>query len=78
MDILSDGRDGVSNLFILDLNLPKVAGFGVLKYIKARPKLSSIAIVVLTGSLRKEDENRSRELGATDIASNRRQLKRWR
>jgi len=66
LDILMDGQYNAADLVILDLNLPKVDGFEVLKYMKARPKLNSIPVVVMTGSLRKEDEKRSRELGATD------------
>jgi DNA-binding response OmpR family regulator len=66
LDILSDGQDNVPDLVILDLNLPRVDGFGVLKYMKARQKLSSIPVVVMTGSLRTEDEKMSRELGAAD------------
>jgi CheY-like chemotaxis protein len=66
LDILVAGRNGVPGLVILDLNLPKVDGFGVLRYMNEKPTLSSIPVVVMTGSLRKEDEKRSRELGAVD------------
>jgi two-component system response regulator len=37
-------------LFILDLNLPKVNGMDVLKYLKKNPKFSAIPVVVLSTS----------------------------
>lgn len=66
LDVLSDGRGILPDLVILDLNLPKVDGFDVLKYMKARQKLNPIPVVVMTGSSRIEDEKRSRQLGAAD------------
>ena len=54
------------DLVILDLNLPKVGGFDVLKAMKADDELRSIMVVVMTGSLRAEDEVRARSMGATD------------
>ena len=66
LDIMSDGQDDVPDMVILDLNLPRVDGFDVLRYMRAKDTLSSIPVMVMTGSLRLEDEKRSRELGATD------------
>ncbi len=66
LDILKNIRNGKPGLVILDLNLPKVNGFEVLTYIKSSQTLRSIPVVVMTGSLRGEDEQRSRELGAID------------
>jgi two-component system response regulator len=37
-------------LFILDLNLPKVNGMDVLKYLKKNPKFQTIPVVVLSTS----------------------------
>jgi CheY-like chemotaxis protein len=59
-------KSGTPNLVILDLNLPKINGFEVLSYMKASPTLALIPVVVMTGSLRSEDEQRSREMGAVD------------
>ena len=69
LDILKNIRNGKPGLVILDLNLPKVNGFEVLTYIKSSQTLRSIPVVVMTGSLRGEDEQRSRELAASTIAS---------
>ena len=54
------------DLVILDLNLPKVNGFDVLSYMKTKPELRSIPVVIMTGSLNKDDEERARCIGITD------------
>jgi CheY-like chemotaxis protein len=64
--MLEAQRDGHPSLVILDLNLPKINGFEVLSFMKSSQSLSLIPVVVMTGSLRSEDEQRSRELGAVD------------
>jgi chemotaxis family two-component system response regulator Rcp1 len=66
LNILKAKQNGSPNLVILDLNLPKINGFEVLSYMKASPTLALIPVVVMTGSLRSEDEQRSREMGALD------------
>ncbi len=47
-DIIEDQPE--IGLFILDLNLPKVNGMEVLKYLKENPKFSAIPVVVLSTS----------------------------
>lgn len=54
---------------ILDLNLPRVHGFEILASMKATPELRSIPVVVLTGSLNREDEVRARGMGAADYCN---------
>jgi len=66
LNILKEGQSGAPGLIILDLNLPKVNGFEVLRFMKSSPSLRSIPVIVMTGSLRGEDEQTSRELGAVD------------
>lgn len=66
LNILKEGQSGAPNLMILDLNLPKVNGFEVLRFMKSSPGLRAIPVIVMTGSLRREDEQMSRELGAVD------------
>ncbi len=52
------------NLILLDLNLPRVDGFDVLRTVKSDPRLQSIPIVVLTTSERDEDISTCYALGA--------------
>jgi CheY-like chemotaxis protein len=70
LDLLRENDGGSTGpppaLIILDLNLPKVKGFDVLRHIKSTPMLRSIPVVVMTGSLRKEDEVKARTMGAAD------------
>jgi len=51
------------DLFLLDLNMPKVDGREVLEEIKDVKKLSNMRIVVLTTSQQEEDILRSYDLG---------------
>jgi len=54
-------RPGV---LILDINLPKVDGFKILKEIKQTPGLKRMPVVVLTSSSREEDMAQCYDLGA--------------
>jgi CheY-like chemotaxis protein len=52
---------------LLDLNLPEVPGFEVLKWIRAHPDYSALPVVVFTSSARDEDRERARALGANEF-----------
>ncbi len=52
---------------LLDLNLPEVHGFEVLKWIRAHPSHHELPVVVFTSSAREEDCDRSRLLGANEF-----------
>jgi CheY-like chemotaxis protein len=52
------------DLIILDLFMPEVDGFALLNWIRKRPALTEIPVVVLTSSGRRDDETRARWLGA--------------
>ncbi len=66
VSVMMEGRERTPDLIILDLNLPRMNGFDVLAFMKAESSLGSIPVIVMTGSLRKEDEVRARSLGAAD------------
>lgn len=51
---------------LLDLNLPEVHGFEVLKWIRGQPAHSALPVVVFTSSAREEDRQRAELLGASD------------
>jgi len=61
-DPASAPRPGV---LLLDVNLPKLNGFEVLRRIKETPGLKRLPVVILTTSSRDEDMVRSYDLGAS-------------
>ncbi len=67
-----DGKEGLERLgeekpdiILLDLVLPKLDGFDVLKQIKADPATKNIPVIVLTNLEGTEDVDRALEFGAT-------------
>jgi two-component system response regulator len=76
---LGDGDDGrralpedvsvtpavsLPQLVVLDLQLPRLDGFGVLRRLRARPATRLVPVVVLSSSLEREDVAASYALGA--------------
>jgi CheY-like chemotaxis protein len=57
-------RFPLPHLVLLDLKLPKVMGFEVLKWIREQPALKTIVVIVLTSSDLKPDVDLARRLGA--------------
>ncbi|MCK4592376.1 response regulator [Candidatus Parcubacteria bacterium] len=55
----------VPDIILLDVVMPKVDGFSVLKTIKKNPKLNKIPVVLLTNLSQKENVERGFELGAS-------------
>jgi CheY-like chemotaxis protein len=54
-------------LVLLDLKMPRVDGFDVLRWIKRQPALAAVRVVVLTSSEDIRDVNLAYQLGATSI-----------
>ena|SRR2546423_8919463 len=52
------------DLLLLDLNMPKVNGFEVLRWVRAHPSLKTLRIVVLSTSSEPSDIDKAHELGA--------------
>lgn len=55
------------SVIFLDLHLPGMDGFEVLKWIRARPELASTRVVVLTASVNPRDVQTARNLGANSF-----------
>lgn len=53
-------------LVLLDLNLPMVSGFQVLKWIRSQPALRHLPVLIFSSSARIEDRLLAKELGADD------------
>jgi CheY-like chemotaxis protein len=51
-------------LVLLDLKLPHVLGLDVLKWIRLRPELQNLPVIVLTSSGERSDLDRAYRLGA--------------
>jgi len=51
-------------LLLLDLNMPRLNGFEVLKWIRQHPQLKRLLVVVLSSSADPKDVERSYDLGA--------------
>jgi DNA-binding response OmpR family regulator len=58
-------RSNPPDLMILDLMLPKLNGFEVLKLIKADPLLQALPIVILTAKGQAHDRQLALEIGAS-------------
>lgn len=73
--VVSDGEEALRELnkahdfdvVLLDLRLPKVDGFEVLKEISSKPFLSDIPVIVLSSSSNEADRVRTRMLGAGEF-----------
>src|SRR5262249_2798327 len=59
-------RERPFDLVLLDLGLPGMNGFDLLKQMKEAPELQSIPVIVLTAWNSTNDKLRGFELGATD------------
>jgi CheY-like chemotaxis protein len=58
-------EDGLPDMVILDLNMPRVSGFEALRRIRAAPHLAGLPVMVYTTSSRPEDVELALALGAT-------------
>lgn len=56
-------RGGGADLLILDLMLPKLNGFEVLKAVKSDPALQSIPVLILTAKGQVQDRRLAEQLG---------------
>lgn len=61
----ADRRSGNPSLILLDLKLPGLDGFEVLKLIRTNPALTDIPVFILSASDTEEDKYRSTLLGVS-------------
>jgi CheY-like chemotaxis protein len=60
-------RHPLPRLILLDLNMPRVDGFEVLRWLRQQPEFRGIMVVVLTLSSDIRDVNRAYQLGANSF-----------
>ncbi|MDQ4079117.1 MAG: type II/IV secretion system protein, partial [Gemmatimonadota bacterium] len=58
---------GAPDIVVLDLNLPRLDGYGVLSHLRARPATAHLPVIVLTAKGDEESEVRVFEYGASDF-----------
>ncbi|MFA5069871.1 MAG: response regulator [Patescibacteria group bacterium] len=73
VSLASDGKQGLKmikdelpDLILLDLVLPKISGFDILKEIKKDKKTKDIPVILLTNLGQKKDVEKGFALGAND------------
>jgi len=57
-------RYPMPRLVLLDLNIPGISGFEILKWIRSTPAVSRLPVLVLTSSNQEADVRRAHTLGA--------------
>ena len=65
-DALKKIKDELPQIILLDLVLPGVDGFEILKQIKEDPKTSKIPVIILSNLGQKEEVEKGIKLGADD------------
>lgn len=60
-------KNPVPALVLLDLNLPEIHGFEVLKWLRMQPQHSKLPVVVFSSSELEDDQVRARILGANEF-----------
>lgn len=55
------------DIVVLDLNLPRLDGYGVLTHLRSRPQTATLPVLVLTAKTDEENEVRVFEAGADDF-----------
>lgn len=73
VEVAIDGKEGLNkikeskpDLILLDIVLPKMDGFEILKQIKADPSLKKIPIILLTNLGQKSEVEKGLKLGADE------------
>ncbi|WP_167527813.1 GGDEF/EAL domain-containing response regulator [Desulfosarcina alkanivorans] len=57
------------DLLLLDLMMPEISGFDILRSVRAHPKLRHLPVLILTSSSEDNDKLTALDLGATDFLS---------
>jgi len=65
-EALRVARAEIPDLILLDLIMPKIQGFEVLKALKDDPNTSTIPVIILSNLGQESDSKAAREMGALD------------
>jgi CheY-like chemotaxis protein len=64
LDLLD--KDPLPTLVLLDVMLPKIDGFEVLRRLRADPRTKTLPVVMITSFSRDRDVQRARQIGVND------------
>lgn len=65
-EALKKARESKPDVILLDIMMPKVNGFDVLKELKSDPEMKNIPVIVLTALIQDVDRVQGKKLGAVD------------
>lgn len=65
-EAMQKARESKPNVILLDIMMPKVNGFDVLKELKASADLKDIPVIILTALIQDVDRLQGKKLGAAD------------
>jgi DNA-binding response OmpR family regulator len=65
-EALSRAKEVKPNVIMLDIMMPKINGFDVLKELKSDPELKDIPVIMLTALIQEVDRIQGKKLGAFD------------
>ena len=65
-EAIKKAKENKPNVILLDIMMPKINGFDVLKELKADPELKEIPVIVLTALIQDVDRVQGKKLGAVD------------
>lgn len=65
-EALAKAQESKPNVILLDIMMPKVNGFDVLKELKANDELKGIPVIILTALIQDVDRLQGQKLGAAD------------
>jgi len=71
LDYMNDADAPLPRAVLLDLNMPRVDGFEVLREMRRRDAWRHVPVVVVSSSSREEDVRRCYELGANSFVTRR-------
>lgn len=57
-------RQASPSLVLLDINMPRVDGFEVLKYLRGQPHLINTRVIIMSSSMAPQDKDQAMNLGA--------------
>lgn len=63
-ELAESGREGLPDLIVIDLNMPRVDGFEVLEQLVAQRAFRAVPVVVVTSSQQEADKQRAMASGA--------------